>query len=111
MPKHTIFNRRVVKKTAPAVHPIWRGIGCILIIIIPTLAYIISTILINNRESIPWFDIPQDLVVGVLKDPLLIVKIFYAAVISLIISFLIALVTFTIDRVFNPKKKSPYDLD
>ncbi len=111
MPKHTIFNRRVAKEPAPAVHPVWRGIGCILIVVLPALSYFMSTILINNRAAIPWFDIPQELIVAVLKDPLLIVKIFYAAVISLLIFFLIALVTFTIDRVVNPKKKGPYDVD
>jgi hypothetical protein len=103
MPKHTIFNRRVAKDPAPAVHPIWRGIGCILIIVIPVLSFIIATILINNRATIPWFDIPQDLIVSVLKDPLIFVKIFYTAVISLLIFFLMALVTFTMDRIINPK--------
>jgi hypothetical protein len=111
MPKHTIFNRRVAKDPAPAVHPIWRGIGCILIIVIPVLSFIIATILINNRATIPWFDIPQDLIVSVLKDPLIFVKIFYTAVISLLIFFLMALVTFTMDRIINPKKKGPYDVD
>jgi len=110
MPKHTIFNRRVAKDPAPAVHPIWRGIGCILIIVIPVLSFIMATILINNR-TIPWFDIPQDLIVSVLKDPLIFVKIFYTAVISLLIFFLMALVTFTMDRIINPKKKGPYDVD
>lgn len=106
-----MFNRRVTKDPGPAVHPIWRGIGCILMIVVPAISYIIATILIDNRETIPWFEIPQDLIVAVLKDPLLIVKIFYTAVISLIISFLIALVTFTLDRIVNPKKKGPYDVD
>jgi len=111
MPKHTIFNRRVEKDPTPAVHPIWRGIGCILLIVIPAISFIMATILINNRDTIPWFDIPQDLVVLVLKDPLLIVKIFYTTVISLLIFFLIALVTFTLDHFVNPKKKGPYDVD
>ncbi len=111
MPKHTIFNRRVAKEPAPAVHPIWRGIGCILIIVIPAISYLITSILINNQTTISWFDIPQDLVVPALNDPLLIVKIFYTAVFSLLIFFLIALVTFTLDRIINPKKKGPYDID
>jgi hypothetical protein len=111
MPKHTMFNRRVAKDPGPAVHPIWRGIGCILIIVVPGLSFIIATILISNRATIPWFEIPQDLIVSVFKDPLLLVKIFYTAVISLLIFFLIALVTFTLDRIVNPKKKGPYDVD
>jgi len=111
MPKHTIFNKRVTKDSAPAVHPIWRGIGCILIIVIPAISYLIATILIDNRETITWFEIPQDLVVPILNDPLLIVKIFYTTVVSLLIFFLIALVTFTLDRIINPKKKGPYDID
>jgi len=106
-----MFNRRVTKDPGPAVHPIWRGIGCILMIVVPGISYIIATILIDNRATIPWFEIPQDLIVSVLKDPLLIVKIFYTAVISLMISFLIALVTFTLERIVNPKKKGPYDVD
>lgn len=111
MPKHTIFNRRVAKEPPPAVHPIWRGIGCIFIVVIPAISYLMSSILINNRAAIPWFDIPQELIVPVLKDPLLIVKIFYTAVITVLIFFIIALVTFVIDRVVNPKKKGPFDVD
>ena len=111
MPKHTIFNRRVTKDPAPDVHPMWRGIGCLLLVVIPVLSYFISNILINNRATIPWFEIPQDLIVMVLRDPLVIVRIFYTAVISLLIFFLIALVTFAIDRLVNPKKKGPFDVD
>lgn len=80
-------------------------------VVIPGLSYLISSILINNRATISWFDIPQELIVPVLKDPLLVVKIVYTAVISILIFFLIALVTFTVDRVVNPKKKGPFDVD
>jgi hypothetical protein len=111
MPKHTIFNRVIQRDPTPAVHPMWRGIGCIMLVLIPVLSYFISNILIDNRATIPWFAIPQDLIVMSLRDPLLLVRIFYTAVIVLLIFFLVALVTFAVDRIVNPKKKGPFDVD
>lgn len=111
MPKHTIFNRVVQRDPTPAIHPIWRGIGCVMLVLIPVLAFFISNILINNRATIPWFDIPLDLIVMSLRDPLILVRIFFTAVVTLVIFFLVALVTFTVDRLVNPKKKGPYDVE
>jgi hypothetical protein len=37
------------------VHPIWRGIGCVMIILIPIMSYAVGDILTNNIEFVSSF--------------------------------------------------------
>ena len=44
---------RQQKKPRPwRVHPIWRGIGCVMFILLPILAYAGSSVLVDNVESV-----------------------------------------------------------
>jgi hypothetical protein len=44
-----------------AVHPIWRGIGCLWFIISPVLAYAIASLLVQYDMETGFFTIPADL--------------------------------------------------
>jgi hypothetical protein len=112
MPKHAMYSDRdkEADKEKGKTHPIWRGIGLILIVIVPVISYIAATIIIDNRNSIKWLIIPEDVVAANLADPLLFVKIIYAVIISLLLFFLLAIVTFVLNSLLGPSKYGPYDV-
>jgi quinol-cytochrome oxidoreductase complex cytochrome b subunit len=110
MPKHSMFSGKVEKKEGVSPHPVWRGIGCILIVLIPALSYLGATILIDNRNAIPWIVIPPEIVLSKYSDPLIFVKILYTALITLIVFLIIAIITFIIDKFLGPPKYGPFDV-
>jgi len=111
MSKHKMFSTDLPPKpNSLPVHPIWRGIGCLIAVVIPILFFMVASILIENRSQLTWLIIPQDLVISSAKDGFILVKIFYAAIGTLVISGLIALITFLINWLFGPKKYGPKDI-
>lgn len=111
MPKYNQYQRTSAPiKEKLKIHPVWRGIGCVMLTLIPVLSYFASLILIKSRDVLPWVLIPNDLVFTQLKDPLFWVKIFYAAIIALILFLIMGIITFVIDKFFGPPKRGPYDV-
>jgi hypothetical protein len=43
------------------VHPIWRGIGCIIMLVAPVIAYAGATVLIDLNAENDWVTIPYEL--------------------------------------------------
>ena len=111
MPKHEISIKKPEKdRNKYKTHPIWQGIGCILIVLIPIISYAASTLLIENRNKISWLLVPSDIVFTNFKDPYIIVKITYAAVIMFVLALFFTLITFLINRFFGPPRFGPYDV-
>jgi len=111
MPKYNQYQRTVSPdKDKPKIHPVWRGIGCVMIVIIPILSYLTANFLIKSRGELPWVLIPQYLVFYQLKDPLFWVRIFYTAIIAMILFLIMGIITFVIDKFFGPPKRGPYDV-
>jgi len=111
MPKHSSFIRRPGAPKTPAIHPVWRGIGCIFMVIIPLISFFISNLLIQNDARISWIGIPPEMIMPQFGDPLLLVRIVFTTIISLILFFLVSLITFALNALLNPKKKKPYDVN
>jgi hypothetical protein len=59
MAKYRSYERQEVKR-AYEIHPVWRGIGCIILILIPVMAYLASTVLIQRGIEDSW-SMPSDL--------------------------------------------------
>jgi len=59
MGKYSSHARQAPKPTRGVVHPVMRGIGCLMIVIVPILAYGISVLLVNYGVSNGW-PIPPD---------------------------------------------------
>lgn len=111
MAKHNMFQTKVPPKPSSLpTHPVWRGIGCILIIVIPLISYLIASSLINNRNEIPWLIIPNDLLVFRIKDVFLLIKILYAGLLVIIFGIIIAALTFILNRIFGPSRYGPLDI-
>ena len=58
MGKYSAYNRKQVKPRVVTVHPVMRGIGCVMIVLVPILSYGIAVLLVNYGFSHGW-PIPQ----------------------------------------------------
>ena len=61
MGRYRSYTRKDVKERPWDVHPIWRGIGCILIILIPIMAYAGAVVLIRENIENNWVTLPHEL--------------------------------------------------
>jgi hypothetical protein len=44
-----------------SVHPVWRGIGCFLMLLIPIMSYAAAELLIEQNNSARWVAVPAEL--------------------------------------------------
>lgn len=62
MAKYSSYNRRTSLDERPwTIHPIWRGIGCIFMLLIPIMAYAGSILLIQENREQGWIPMPAEL--------------------------------------------------
>ncbi len=92
----------------PEIHPIWRGVGFAMMILIPIVSYFTSLLLISANETNRWFVVPADLI-NKAGDPNLYVKIILTVLLALIIYVLFMVVTFLTHRMFGPARYGPTD--
>jgi hypothetical protein len=59
MTKYRSFERKPIERPHE-IHPIWRGIGCIIMILIPIMAFLGTTLLIQQGIKEQW-PMPADL--------------------------------------------------
>jgi hypothetical protein len=104
----TYANRQESVPVKKEVHPIWRGIGFAMIIIVPFLSYIGSLVILEQNGISHWFPIPADLI-ATGTDPLLYIKIIITICLIFIIFAVFNFLTFVIFRIFGPARYSPLD--
>jgi hypothetical protein len=114
MSKYSQTYRRQTSKPRPwSVHPIWRGIGCILIILIPIISFAGAKILVQENMKQKWVQIPDELR-GFFFLPSL-GQVFFAdlavAIILMVIGFgLMTIIYALIYRIFGPSPYGPMDV-
>jgi hypothetical protein len=96
----------------PPIHPVWRGIGCFLLILLPIVAFAGAKILVQTNSRQRWVQIPTELT-GVFTVPI-IGRIFYAdlalTVILIVIGFAILTVAYSvIYRIIGIPRYGPLD--
>ncbi len=96
-------------------HPVWRGIGFLIILLTPVLGYSAAMLLISENTKQGWFKIPADLIyrggVDFLpNDPLLYVKAILTLVLMFIIYFLLQLIAMILYRLVAPPRYGVYDV-
>lgn len=79
MGRYRSFTRQEVKERPWDVHPIWRGIGCILVILIPIMAYAGAVVLVRENFENNWVALPPELT-GSLVIPYLGATVYYAEI-------------------------------
>lgn len=114
MSKYNQTYRRPAPKSKPwSVHPIWRGIGCLLIVLIPIISFAGATMLVKENLQQRWVQIPDELK-GSFDVPS-IGQVLFAdlavAVILMVIGFgLLTIVYAIIYRMFGPSPYGPMDV-
>jgi uncharacterized membrane protein YbhN (UPF0104 family) len=91
------------------IHPIWRGIGFLFMIIVPILSYFAAIMLINENINQHWLPVPADLIISG-NDPLLLLKILLTILISLVFFLIFILITFLLFSAFGPSRYGPLDV-
>jgi hypothetical protein len=111
MTKHSMFRTDLPPKPSKLpMHPIWRGIGLILMVVLPVGSYLFASMLIENKDRYSWVIIPTDIVLNRYpNDPLILVRLLYALIILLAVAAVLAFFTFLMSSLFGPSKYDPYD--
>ena len=100
------------RKKRGEIHPIWRGIGCVFMILIPILAYAASVTLVRENIKQKWVELPSELL-GSITLPTL-GKIYYADVVVALAMIFIIFAIFTVAyaivyRLVGPSFYGPLD--
>jgi len=103
-------SRRGIRELS--VHPVWRGIGCLLLIIIPIIAFAGARLLVQANFRQRWINVPQEMVTS-FSVPL-IGRVLWAdlAVTAILIVVVFALGTIiyaVIYKLFGPPYQGPLE--
>jgi len=91
------------------IHPIWRGIGLILVFLFAVMGWFGSIWLLDENAKQHWITIPSNLMAKG-ADELLYVKIGVAIVIFLVLYMICQFISFFILRLFGPERYGPMDI-
>lgn len=91
-------------------HPIWRGVGLILMLLTPVIAFFGSIALVDANTKAGWVAIPSDLLAKGVGDPLLYIKIVVGLVIFMVVTVFFRLITFILYGALGPSRYGPLDV-
>ncbi|BCY18851.1 MAG: hypothetical protein GYA12_13805 [Chloroflexi bacterium] len=109
MGKYESYNAHKPKPKKREIHPIWRGVGFILIILIPALSYVGSLLFLEENSKNGWFPIPRDLI-SPYVEPMFYIKIILTIVFMFIFYAIFLFITALITRVIAPPRYGVYDV-
>jgi hypothetical protein len=112
MSKYDPTYAQSTRRLGRPVHPIWRGIGCILLILLPILAFAGAKLLVQANIKQRWINIPQEMT-GSFTAPL-VGRVFFADlavwIILIVIGFgLLTAVYALIYRLLGPPTRGPLE--
>jgi len=117
-------NKPDAPKLKREVHPVMRGIGCIMMVIVPIISYIASTVLVNvipvpllpgmtRAIDIPDWMYRLNGLIPVFRyiesQPLLISYIVFTVIISILLFTIMSIVFGFIYKAFGPSQYGPTD--
>jgi hypothetical protein len=127
MGKYTSYTKTPPKPRNLGVHPVMRGIGCIMIVVVPILAYGVALILIDYGIQHSW-PIPPNWLRPITIPPLLfnlrglepvwnfllvqdnlIAKIVFTIAITIVIGGIMSIIYGYIYTIFGPPRYGPQD--
>jgi hypothetical protein len=91
------------------IHPIWRGVGFVLMILAPIIAFATAEILMDENTRTSLVKIPQNIIVQ-WQDPLMLAKLILTFFITLVIYAILSMIYFFIARLFGPSRYGPTDV-
>lgn len=109
MGKNELYSPSSLNSSKKEIHPIWRGIGFIFMILIPILSYVGALLLLEENAKQGWVRIPKDVLVPI-WDPMLGVKIGIAVILMVLLYGLYTLFAFIIMSIAGPPRYGPFDV-
>jgi hypothetical protein len=109
MSKYSWVSRKSNSSTKVGIHPIWRGVGFILLTVTPIAAFFLTAYILAENASRHWFVIPRDLVAPG-ADPYLYVKIGGTVTVVFLVYILFMLITFMLYKLLGPSRLGPMDV-
>jgi len=109
--------QRSMERKPRKIHPIWRGIGCILVIIFPIIAYSMAHLLVNMNADEGWLRVPRELAKAVripVPEMSIIVPYLYAKVVLTVLilvlgSGLFVILYAIVYQFLGPSRYGPLD--
>lgn len=109
-------NRRYTREPSASssrqIHPIWRGVGFGMIVLIPIISYAAMNVLLEQNGTHNWFALPVDMfarpgefLYRIIPDPLLYIKITFFVAFVAIFFAIFTLFSFMVSSAFGPSKK------
>jgi hypothetical protein len=116
MSKYARFDRKKPPPERPwKVHPIWRGIGCLLLLVFPPIAYAGGNILVEMNMQYGWIPVSAE-ILQTITVPFLgwVVDHLYANLMAAVVVFVIGLAFLMflytlIYAIIGPSRFSPVD--
>jgi quinol-cytochrome oxidoreductase complex cytochrome b subunit len=112
--RHASDDRQTRK---PEIHPVWRGIGFIFMILIPIMSYYGALVLIQENNKQHWVPFPFDLIANeshilfkLIPDPYIHIKLILTVAIMFVLFSIFSLITFAINSAFGASRYGPYDV-
>lgn len=112
-------SRNVQLEDKDEFHPIWRGVGCILVLVVPALAFGLTTLLLQSYGS--KFQIPAQFIVPpswpgwnilpkFMYTPNILVILLGTIALTVAMAAILTLITFIIFKFFGPSRYGPTDM-
>jgi hypothetical protein len=114
MSRYKFQDQHVKEKPKAKIHPVWRGVGFLMMIVIPIISYAATELLIAENQLHGYFPWPGDILAkpGELLyngDPLLYFKILITVSFILVFYALFTLITFIFNSMFGAPRYGPLD--
>ena len=111
------YTKYQVSREEPAwdIHPIWRGIGCILLLLIPIMSYAGAVALIDSGTLTQYAKMPEEMMRTVLipganlNVPHLFANLLVTAILAVIGFGVMTILYAIVWRVFGPPRYGPLD--
>ncbi len=97
------------KTSERKIHPVWRGVGFGMMVLIPIFAYAAADIILTENAKQNWFPIPADLISPYI-EPLLYIRILIIIALIFLGFVLFNFVAFIILGIFGPPRYGPMDV-
>lgn len=118
MGKHNNYTSTSDRQTRKAeIHPVWRGIGFIFMILIPIMSYVATIVLIQENNKQGWIPFPYDLIATeshilfrIFQDPQIHIKLIVMVAVMFVLYSVFAFFTFLVNSAFGVSRYGPYDL-
>lgn len=109
MSKFTRFDTTGRSQKRPwGIHPVWQGIGCLMMVLIPVMSYAGAVLLVDANLQNRWVPVPQEFI-GPPGYPLLYMQLGVTVLVSMFGFLFFVMVYSIMYRMMGPPKYGPTD--